>query len=73
MLGALVARVTSRQRAIPVALRSGAARWQRLAALVQEGTVRAHIERTIALEDVADVQRAMQTGHGRGKIVVRIA
>jgi len=34
--------------------------------------LRAHVERTIALEDVADALRAMETGHGRGKIVVRI-
>jgi NADPH:quinone reductase-like Zn-dependent oxidoreductase len=45
----------------------------RLAALAQEGTLRAHIERTIALEEVADARRAMETGHGRGKIVVRMA
>jgi NADPH:quinone reductase-like Zn-dependent oxidoreductase len=73
MLGALVARVTSRHHAIPVALKSGAALWQRIAAQAQQGVLHAHIERTIALEDVADAQRAMETGHGRGKIVVRIA
>lgn len=72
MLSALLARMTSRQRAIPVALRSGSARWGRLAALIREGAVRAHIARTIELEDVAEAQRAMETGHGRGKIVVRI-
>ena len=52
-------------------LASGSARWERLAALTREGVLHAHIERTIALEDVADAQRAMATGHGRGKIVVR--
>ena len=71
-LSAFVARVSSRQRAIPIALASGSARWERLAALAQEGVLHAHIERTIALEDVADAQRAMETGHGRGKIIVRL-
>lgn len=73
MLGALVARVTSRQRAIPVTLRSGAARWRQLAALAEDGILQAHIERTITLEEVAEAQRAMETGHGRGKIVVRVS
>jgi len=73
VFGALLARATSRQRAIPITLDSGAARWRRLAALAQQGVLRAHVERTIALEEVADAQRAMESGHGRGKIVVRMA
>jgi len=72
-IGALLARVGSRQRAVPIAIASGSARWQRLAALAREGVLRPHIERAIALEDVADAQRAMATGHGRGKIVVRLS
>jgi NADPH:quinone reductase-like Zn-dependent oxidoreductase len=72
-LGGLLARVGSRQRAISIVLASGAARWERVAALAREGVLRAHVERSIALEDVADAQRAMETGHGRGKIVVRPA
>ena len=70
---AIVARLTSRQRAIPFALKNTPATWQRLGALVHDGVLRPHVERTIALEDVADAQRAMETGHGRGKVVVRIA
>jgi len=72
-VGAFLARVSSRQRAIPIALAGGSALWERLAALAQEGVLRAHIERGIALDEVADAQRAMETGHGRGKIVVRLA
>jgi NADPH:quinone reductase-like Zn-dependent oxidoreductase len=72
-LGAFVARVSSRQRAIAIVLASESARWERLAALTQEGVLHAHIERAIALEDVAAAQRAMETGHGRGKIVVRLS
>jgi len=71
VLSAVVARFTSRQRAIPFALRNGPAIWRRLARLAADGVVHAHVERTIALEDVAAAQRAMETGHGRGKIVVR--
>ena len=70
-VNALLARLNSRQRAVPIVLAGGSTRWERLAALTQEGVLHAHIERTIALEDVADAQRAMATGHGRGKIVVR--
>jgi len=69
---AIIARFTSRQRAIPFALHYSSALMQRLLALVQQGAVRPHIESTIALDGVADAQRAMETGHGRGKIVVRI-
>jgi NADPH:quinone reductase-like Zn-dependent oxidoreductase len=70
-VNAFLARLGSRQRAVPIVLASESARWERLAALTQVGVLHAHIERTIALEDVADAQRAMATGHGRGKIVVR--
>ena len=72
-LGAFFARVSSRQRAIAIVLASGSARWERLAALTREGVLHAHIERKITLEEVADAQRAMATGHGRGKIVVRLS
>lgn len=69
---ALVARFTSSQRAVPFVLRNDAGMWRRLLEFVRERGLRAHIERTIALEDVAAAQRAMETGHGRGKIVVRL-
>jgi len=70
--GAL-ARLTSRQRAVPVALRNNPATWRRLLDLLRRGSLRAHIARTIAMEDVADAFRSMETGHGRGKIVVRVS
>ena len=72
LLGACVARFTSRQRAVAVTLRSGTARWTQIAELADKGVLRAHVERAIAFEEVAEAQRAMETGHGRGKIVVRI-
>jgi NADPH:quinone reductase-like Zn-dependent oxidoreductase len=69
---AVLARFTSRQRAIPFTLRHDARIWQRALQLVRQNALKAHIERTITLEEVADAQRAMETGHGRGKIVVRL-
>jgi NADPH:quinone reductase-like Zn-dependent oxidoreductase len=67
---AVVARITSRQRVIVFSVTAGSATWQRLAALTASGAVRPHIERRIALEDTADAQRAMESEHGRGKVVV---
>ena len=66
----MVARVTSRQRVLLVMLKAGAPMWTRLGRLAADGVVRPHIERRIALEETADAQRAMETGHGRGKVVV---
>lgn len=71
-MGALLARVSSQQRAIALMLASDSRRWERLAVLAGQRAIRAHVERSIALEDVADAQRAMESGHGRGKIVVRL-
>ena len=70
---ALFARFTSGQRAVPFVLKNDARMWRRLLEHVRERGLRAHIERTITLAEVADAQRAMETGHGRGKIVVRLA
>jgi NADPH:quinone reductase-like Zn-dependent oxidoreductase len=53
-------------------LASDSARWERLATLARQGALRAQIERSITLDDVAEAQHAMETGHGRGKIVVRL-
>jgi NADPH:quinone reductase-like Zn-dependent oxidoreductase len=69
---ALFARFTSHQRAVPFALRNDSTMWRRLLEFVRERGLRAHVERSIALEDVAAAQRSMETGHGRGKIVVRL-
>jgi len=67
---AIVARLTSRQRAVPITLNAAPTIWRRLAKLAQDGVLRPCIARSIALEEVADAQRAMESGHGRGKIVV---
>jgi NADPH:quinone reductase-like Zn-dependent oxidoreductase len=67
---AVIARFTSHQRAIVFSMVPGSATWQRLVALVAAGELRPHLERRVGLEDVADAQRTMETGHGRGKVVV---
>jgi len=72
VVAAVLARLTSRQRAIPMLLRNDARIWQRLLQLVRQKAIKAHVERTITIEEVAEAQRAMETGHGRGKIVVRL-
>jgi NADPH:quinone reductase-like Zn-dependent oxidoreductase len=71
-LSAVIARLTSRQRAVPLALRNGPPMWHRLLQLVRSGAMRPHVERTIALEDVPAALRDMETGHGRGKVVVEL-
>ncbi len=72
-LARIVARLGSRQRAFGLVLRANGAMWQRLANFAADGVLKPHIARTIALEDVAEAQRAMETGHGRGKIVVDVS
>ena len=72
-LARIVARLGSHQRAVGLVLRANGAMWQRLANFAANGVLKPHIARTIALEDVADAQRAMETGHGRGKIVVDLS
>lgn len=69
---AVMARITTRQRAIPIVLDNRPPIWKRLVQLVQSGVLTPHIERTISLAGVADAQRDMETGHGRGKIVVQL-
>ncbi len=70
IVSALAARIATRQRVVPLALRSGAAMWQRLAELVRAGALRPHVDRTVTLDEVADAQRMREGGHGRGKVVV---
>ncbi|MFO1317503.1 MAG: NADP-dependent oxidoreductase [Burkholderiales bacterium] len=72
VLGGILGGLSSRQRAVAFRLKPGAAQWQRLAALAATGTLRPHVARTIALDDVAVALGAMEAGHGRGKTVVRL-
>ncbi|HTP47641.1 MAG TPA: NAD(P)-dependent alcohol dehydrogenase [Casimicrobiaceae bacterium] len=69
---AIFARFTSSQRAVPLALSNAAPMWQRLLDLVRRQKLRAHVARTVTMDEVADALRAMSSGHGRGKIVVKL-
>lgn len=69
-IGAVLAPFAGGTRARNIVLKGGAAAWQRLAGLAARGVLRARVARRIGLADVADAQRAMATGHGRGKTVV---
>ena len=59
-----------RQRVVGLVLHGGAEAWRRLARLVDERAMAPHIRATVGLADVAEAQRRMDTGHGRGKVVV---
>ena len=69
----VLARFTSRQRAIALVLRNGPPIWQRLLDLVRKGALRAHVDRVVSMEEVAEALRAMTTGHGRGKTVAQLS
>ena len=58
------------QRVYALALKGGAEAWRRLARFAAEGALVPHIRETIGLDGVAHAQRRMETGHGRGKVVV---
>jgi len=45
---------------------------EKLNALIEAGKVRPVIERVFSLDDIADAHRLSETGHVRGKIVVKI-
>lgn len=72
VVGGLLGRLTSRQRAVAFRLATGAGQWQRLAALAAAGVLVPHVERAIALAEVPAALGAMESGHGRGKTVVRL-
>lgn len=69
-LASFVAPWSANLRVRTFMLRGGPAINERLAALASERAVVPHVARRVPLDGVADAQRAMQSGHGRGKIVV---
>ena len=60
----------ARQRVVALVLAGGDGAWRRLARHVSDRVLVPYIRETIGLAGVADAQRRMDTGHGRGKIVV---
>jgi NADPH:quinone reductase-like Zn-dependent oxidoreductase len=69
-VGSLVAPLAGGIRVRNLALRANQASLERLARLAALGVLQPHVERRIGLDEVAQAQREMQRGHGRGKIVV---
>jgi NADPH:quinone reductase-like Zn-dependent oxidoreductase len=57
-------------RAHTVLLKTGGASCRRLAEMLAKNVLKPHIAHRVSLEQVADAQRRMETGHGRGKTVV---
>jgi NADPH:quinone reductase-like Zn-dependent oxidoreductase len=60
----------ARQRVVALVLAGGTDAWRRLARYVSDRVLVPYIRETIGLDAVADAQRRMEGGHGRGKIVV---
>jgi NADPH:quinone reductase-like Zn-dependent oxidoreductase len=69
-VGAFVSSIAGGIRVRNLMLRANDASLQRLAALAAAGVLQPQVERRIGLDEVAEAQRAMQRGHGRGKFVV---
>jgi NADPH:quinone reductase-like Zn-dependent oxidoreductase len=69
-IGGLLAPLAGGTRARNLTLRGNRQDLERLARLAAEGVLRPHVARRIGLDEVAQAQAAMATGHGRGKIVV---
>lgn len=66
----LAARLAGRQRVVALVLKTGADAWRRLAKLAEAGALAPHVRATIGLAEVVEAERQMETGHGRGKVVV---
>jgi len=66
----VAARIAGRQRVVPFVLKPRAEAWRRLAKLAEARAIVPHVRATIGLADVAVAERQIETGHGRGKIVV---
>lgn len=66
----VAARLAGRQRVVGLVLKGGSQAWRRLAGLAQAGALVPYLRATVGLDEVADAQRALEAGHGRGKVVV---
>jgi NADPH:quinone reductase-like Zn-dependent oxidoreductase len=69
-VGRFVASIVGGIRVRNLMLRTSDASLRRLAELAAAGVLQPHIARRVGLDGVAEAQRDMQRGHGRGKIVV---
>ena len=46
---------------------------KQIAELIQVGTVVPHVDSVFPLEKIADAHRRVETGHVRGKVVIKVA
>ncbi|WP_285114085.1 NADP-dependent oxidoreductase [Leifsonia sp. fls2-241-R2A-40a] len=44
-----------------------------IARLLESGNVRVHVDQIFALDEIADAHRAIESGHTRGKLVIKVA
>ena len=44
-----------------------------MTALIERGQMKPLVERVLPLEQVAEAHRTLDSGHGRGKLVLRVA
>lgn len=61
-----------RQRLTMVIPRQRSSDLERLTALIEEGTVIPSIDRTYALDQVAEAMRYLEAGKARGKVAITI-
>lgn len=66
----ILAPALTRTRARTLVLKDGGASCRRLAALLAQDVIKPHVAHRVSLDQVAEAQRRMETGHGRGKTVV---
>ena len=69
----LLARIGLRKTARLVIVKSNRADLEWLAEHLADGRLQVHVSASYALEEVRDAHLAMQSGHTRGKLVVRLA
>ena len=72
-LWSLWLRATAKERCLPVQERADIADLKRLVGLAADGRLRSVVTRVGRPEEVPEIQRAMQAGRNRGKIVVRMS
>jgi NADPH:quinone reductase-like Zn-dependent oxidoreductase len=70
VMAAVLAPTLTGTRAQTFLLKTGGASCRRLAELLARDVLKPHIAHHVSLEQVADAQRRMESGHGRGKTVV---
>ena len=71
-LSALLARLTSRRRVLPVIERPVRADLEWLVALAAERKLASIVTRVASMDEIPELERELEAGRGRGKFVVRL-